>query len=297
LNMDDVVATLPAPPQKTKPLRNSVLLVLLAFVVGGAAMAWVFTNWNVARDMLPKEPAPPVVVQAQPAPQAVIAAPPPAAPVTDMTQRIVDLEARLARIDQSASSASDNARRAEGLLLAFSARRAIDRGMALGYVEGQLNAHFGATQPRAVSMIIAASREPVTLDQLQAGLEMLSAQLLAGGPNQGWWAKTQAALGSLFVLRQSGAPSPVPIDRLARAKQFIDIGRVDSALAEVSRLPGRDKAADWMAQARRYLEANRALDLLEAAAIMSGVEPVTVAEPTPAVPQVAPPTAVDETIL
>ena len=108
-----------------------------------------------------------------------------------------------------------------------------------------------------------------------------------------WWAKTKAAFGSLFVLRQSGAPSPVPVDRLARAKQFIDIGRVDSALAEISRMPGRDKAADWMAQARRYLEANRALDLLEAAAIMSGVEPVAVVEPAPVVPQVDEPVAID----
>jgi hypothetical protein len=42
----------------------------------------------------------------------------------------------------------------------------------------------------------------------------------------------------------------------------------------VARLPNRDLAADWMAKAKRHVEAYRALDLLEAAAIIGPSEPV-----------------------
>ena len=65
---------------------------------------------------------------------------------------------------------------------------------------------------------------------------------------------------------------------------------MDQALAEVARLPNRDLAADWMAEAKRHVEAYRALDLLEAAAIVGPVEP----PPAPAIilpePETTPPT-------
>ena len=48
--------------------------------------------------------------------------------------------------------------------------------------------------------------------------------------------------------------------------------RVDVALAEVLRLPGRENAGDWVAKARRYVAARRALDTIETAAL---VEPRT----------------------
>ena len=70
-------------------------------------------------------------------------------------------------------------------------------------------------------------------------------------------------------MRQAGTVPVDPQSRIDRASRMVDEGRVDLALAEVARLPNRNKARDWMAMARRYAEAHRALDLLEAAAITS----------------------------
>src|SRR3546814_289458 len=84
--------------------------------------------------------------------------------------RVSELEDRMSRIKVQAQAASGNAARAEGLLIAFAARRALDTGGPLGYIEGQLRLRFGRAQPRAVATIINAAREPATLQDLQAGL-------------------------------------------------------------------------------------------------------------------------------
>ena len=253
-------------------------LIILAFIGGIGAMAWAVSNLDFARNMLPQTP-PPVVIQDVPKPAPRLAqplAPPSPSVITgDVETRIAEVEARLARIGQSASVASDNAKRAEGLLLAFAARRAIDRGLGLGYVEAQLDGHFGSSQPRAVAMIIAASRDPVTIDQLKTELDALAPKLTGGGADQSWWQSAQQSMSNLFIVRDEGAPSPVPVDRLSRAQNFIAIGRVDMALAEVARLPGRENAAAWIAKAKRQIEANRALDLIEAAALTSSDTPTS----------------------
>ena len=62
----------------------------------------------------------------------------------------------------------------------------------------------------------------------------------------------------------------------------MEIGRVDQALAEISRLPTRDKAAHWIAMARHDFEANQALDILEASAL-TNPRPEIDAKPQPKV--------------
>jgi hypothetical protein len=185
-----------------------------------------------------------------------------------LTTRVSELEDRIARINVQAQAASGNAARAEGLLVAFAARRALDTGAPLGYIEGQIRLRFGQAQPRAVATIINAAREPVTLQDLQGGLEELEPKLVGRGKSQDWWADIKREVGELVVLRDAGTPSPLPERRLARARRLLEAGRVDAALAEVSRLPGRSAASRWMEQARRYVEARRALDLVETAAIL-----------------------------
>ena len=74
------------------------------------------------------------------------------------------------QVDTQSRAAVGNADRAEGLLVAFAARRALDRGVALGFLEALLRQRFGDSQPQAVGMIITAAREPVTLQELQDGL-------------------------------------------------------------------------------------------------------------------------------
>jgi hypothetical protein len=48
------------------------------------------------------------------------------------------------------------------------------------------------------------------------------------------------------------------------------MGDVDQALAETMRMPGAARASDWVAKARRYVAAHRALDEVESAALLAG---------------------------
>ena len=182
--------------------------------------------------------------------------------------RVVQLEERLNRITVEAQAASGNAARAESLLVAFAARRALDSGAPLGYIEGQLRLRFGQAQPRAVATIINAAREPVTLADLRAGLTALGDQVTVPPANASWWEALEHEARELISIHKESTPSPRPQAALDRAIHYLDGSRVGAALAEVEQMPGRAAADRWLQYARRYLEARRALDLIETAAIL-----------------------------
>ena len=71
-------------------------------------------------------------------------------------------------------------------------------------------------------------------------------------------------------MRRASAPSGKPQARYERALAQLHNGRVDAALAETMRLPGAARASDWIADARRYILAHRALDEVESAALLAG---------------------------
>jgi len=258
------------------PLKTTLVIALVAFLLGLIAMGLALRQWGDRLGVLGSTPvaAPgaPVAGAISPGiqvtPQPVQTAPATPASLDALTQRVRELELRIARIGVSAQAASGNASRAEGLLVAFAARRALDRGVALGYIEAQLRARFGESQPRAVAMVIAAARQPVTLEQLQLALNDLGPDLVTGG-SRSWWEGFKREMSGLIVVRKEGTPSPLPSDRLQRAKRQLEGGQVDAALAEVARMPGRAQAENWMANARRYIEARRALDIIETAAILA----------------------------
>jgi hypothetical protein len=260
-----------------KPLWSLLILPLIAFLLGIAAMGWLLTRWDRGAALLGIAPAPaaqaapPPQVQVEQAPQPEFAPAPNGARFVidpEMTRRMNLLEQRLAQLDAQSRTAVGNADRAEGLLVAFAARRALDRGVALGYLEGLLRQRFGATQPQAVGTVITAAREPVTLQQLQDGLKEVRSELGGGGPEQTWWNAFTSEFSDLIRIRKAGTPSTIPSERLARATRALDAGLAEVALAEVLRLPGRDRAADWIAKARRYVAVRRALDTVETAALL-----------------------------
>jgi hypothetical protein len=268
----------PEDPRPARPLRTALIVAALAFLGGLALMAWALTRWEPMKRLVAGNEAVPVVtiaptrplVAAAPSGMMTAEAPPVAATIgqaTAIDTRIADLEGRMARIDLRAAAAAGNAARAEGLLIAFAARRALDRGVALGYIEGELRDRFGPTQPRAVAAIIAGAQQPVTIEGLHQGLDAIAPDLVGGGASESWWESTRRTLGSLIVVRKQGTESPAADDRVERAQLRLEGGQVESALAEIARLPARDKAADWMTKARRYIEAHRALDIIEAAAL------------------------------
>jgi hypothetical protein len=245
------------------------LLIALALILAGAAAA----VWGLARS----EPAARFlgVAAAAPPPQPIVravAAPAPAvqANATAGDNRIFELEARLARVENATQRAEGSAGRADALVVAFAARRAIDRGVALGYLESLLVARFGAQHPQAVGTIVSASHQRVRLNDLVAEYEMLGPELRRGGPQDSWWTNFKRGFASLVEVHRAGRPAQNADARYNRAIERLSAGDVDQALAETMRLPGAARAQAWVAKARRYVAAHRALDEIESAALLGG---------------------------
>ncbi len=277
---------------ETEPLSGTtrrsaapwLIVAGLFFLLGVVAAAWVIARSPAAAGWLGIRPTPVRVPVRVPVPVPLGAATANAAdPV--LGRRLAMIEQRLGQIDQASRAAGGNVGRAEGLLIAFAARRALDRGVGLGYLEGLLRERFGAGNRQAVATVLTAARQPVTLEDLRQGLQEIGPELTGAGPNQDWWRALKAELGGLVIVRREGTPSTLPAERLERAAQRLDAGQVDVALAEVLRLPGRDNGRAWIAEARRYVAARRALDQIEAAALLEPQVPaitVPVAPPPPA---------------
>jgi hypothetical protein len=267
-----------AAPVKRLSLRALFIAALILLILGVVGGGWAMSRW-LASD------APPVATVAADAPRGALTAvgdgpdatpggaqPLAAVPVEGadaLGARVAELEQRLSRITLQAESASGNASRAEGLLVAFAVRRALDRGLSLGYLEAQLRLRFGDDQPNAVKTIIETSREPVTLEQLRAELDAIAPELVGRSGDKGSvWTGIRRELGELFVVRPAGTQSPRATERLERARRYLAGGMADKAIVEVQAMPGAAAANEWLIDARRYNDARRALDLIETAAIL-----------------------------
>lgn len=261
-------------------LRLTLLAAILLLILGVIGGGWAMNRWLTRTESGEIQPVR-TVTRAAPAttllageagngdaaPTALVVAPIDN-PAT-LAARVAGLEQRLRQITLQADSASGNAARAEGLLIAFAVRRALDRGLALGYLDGQLRMRFGDAQPNAVKTIVDAARDPVTLEQLRTSLDLLAPELLGRANGDGnLWTGLRRELAELFIVRPVEAPSPLASARLERARRDIAAGQVDAAIAEVTALPGSEVAGEWLIDARRYHEARRALDLIETAAIL-----------------------------
>ena len=268
-------ATVDAAPRS--PWRLTTVALILTLLIGGVGGGWLAMTFFGAAAVAPAaEPAataatPKAMIPAQPAAavQQLVAPPLTAAESGAIAARLGLLEERLARITLAAESASGNAARAEALLVAFAARRAVERGFPLGSMEAQLRLRFGESQPNAVNSILSASANPLTTDQLKQKLDDLRSVLTVDN-QAGWLTRIGASLSSLIVVRSADEPSSRPNRRFERAVHAIDNGRVDEAIMEVEAMPGHADplAASWLTEARRFNDARRALDLIETAAIL-----------------------------
>jgi hypothetical protein len=246
-----------------------LLIGLVLILAGAAAATWALARYQPAARFLGVVPA------AQPVRPVVLTPPPSATPESTLggapdTARVAQLETRVSRVENATERAEGSAGRADALVVAFAARRAIDRGVALGYLENLLVDRFGRQHQRAVGTIIAASHQPVRLNDLIAQYETLGPELRRGGPQDSWWTNFQRELGSLIEIHSVDRPSPSADARYQRAMQRLSAGDVDQALAETMRLPGAARASDWVSKARRYVAAHRSLDEIESAALLGG---------------------------
>jgi hypothetical protein len=270
--------------------RYIFVLMLLTFIGGAILSVWAADKYNWLGGGSADQTAAyiPPAIEAKPAFDVLSPDSNPSIPnVGPVADRVDDLEERLSRINAEAAAASGNANRAEGMLIAFAARRAIDSGAQLGYIGQQLSERFSATQPQAVAQILAAANRPVTLDQLRA-------ELVANGNS--WttpsgmsaWARFRSEMSELFILRHESTPSPAPSRRLERAKQYTEVGNIAAALREISNLPGKMQAAAWTEKAGNYVAARAALDKIERAALVQVPVAPPIAVPVPDAGALAP---------
>lgn len=248
-----------------------ILIGLVLIVAGAGAATWGLAHYQPAARFLGVAPvAKPAALMTQ---KPVVTEPEAALSVVQPeadNARIAGLEARLGRVENATERAEGFAGRADALVVAFAARRAIDRGVALGYLEQLLVDRFGAQHQSAVATIVTASHQPVRLNDLITEYEALGPDLRRGGPQESWWSGMRRELGSLVEVHRADRPATNPDMRYNRALQRLSTGDVDQALAETMRLPGAARAGNWVAKARRYVAAHRALDEIESAALLGG---------------------------
>jgi hypothetical protein len=243
-----------------------LLIGLVLILAGAAAATWGLAHYRPAARFLgvasntDAAPLTPKPVALTAVPQATSAQ----APITN--PQIAELQARIQRVENATQRAEGFAGRADALVIAFAARRAIDRGVALGYLEPLLVDRFGGQHQQAVATIVTGSRQPVRLNDLRRG-----------GPQDNWWTNLRRELGTLIEVHPAERAAINPDARYQRARLRLTTGDVDQALAETMRLPGAANAQDWIGKARRYVATHRALDEIESAALLGAPAPAPAA--------------------
>ena len=249
-----------------------LLIGIVLIIAGAAAATWSLAHYQPAARLLGVVPA---QTRTAPQPQNLESGNPVVDEATPISlppagdDRVAELESRLVRVESATQRAAGSAGRADALVVAFAARRAIDRGVALGYLENALLDRFGAQHQAAVATIVTASHQPIQLSDLVAEYQALAPELRRGGPQDSWWTNFKRELGSLVEVHRADRPSTNPDARYNEALQRLSAGEVDQALAQTMRLPGAANAGAWVAKARRYIAAHRALDEIESAALLT----------------------------
>lgn len=270
-------------PQTQAPRWRTKLLVGALLLFAGAGVAtWGLAKWQGAAQFFGIAPDDAMTSREKPAnPGEIAEDADPVAALDAPTREVLtaedgsdesDLAARVARLERTLDRGEGAAGRADNLLVAFAARRAIDRGVPLGYLEPMLVQRFGARHEAAVATVITAARNPVQLEQLIEEYQELGPSLRTGDPEEGWWDGFKRGLGEIVSIYPADQPNPRPQARYDRALVQLRLGEVDDALAETLRLPGIDTAHSWVEKARRYISTQRALDTIESAALLSREE-------------------------
>jgi len=271
-------STATSTPRGGFKFKHIMLLILFAFVGGGIVAYLIADKYG----FLTHSDAPVEAVASSASPVGNVAAADP----SFIAQPVAD---QMVPTFPSPNMLSPDVARADGLLLTYSVRRAIDKGTPLGDLAEQLRLRFGATQPQSVAAVLSAGQAPVTIDTLKTELRGLAPVLLTGNRDNSAWASVKRELSELFVLRKENGPSLKPNERLIRAEALVDAGKLDLAVEEVAALPGASVAQSWLARAKRYSDARKALDRLEQIAILRPVAvPVMTAPPVETMPSDVP---------
>jgi hypothetical protein len=278
--MPDDFLTSSAPPRRSGSLRGMLITALVAVLLSAGLAGWLASTGSLRLDFGQQDPDP-AISPTVPAPQPELplasapAASPSASPAPlqqpalagAFDQRVAALEDRLNQLSLRAEAASGNASRAEGMLIAFAVRRAIERGSGLENLADHLRLRFELAEPQAVRTVLETAPQGVTLDRLAADLDRLEPRLAGRPATGGGWDRLRREIGALFEIKRGDAEAGDPADQVDRARMLLRSGQVAKAREVVSALPGKDAAGDWLAAASRYVSVQAALDRLELAAL------------------------------
>lgn len=277
--MQDDYLTASAPPRRSGSLRGLLITALVAFLLGAGLVGWLAWNGTLQLDFGKDGPDPAISAPTTATRQPLVTTPTPSpsaspAPLAQpalagaFDQRVAALETKLSQLDLRAEAASGNAARAEGMLIAFAVRRAIERGAPLGGLADQLKFRFGVAEPQAVQTVMEAAPQAITLDKLLIELDRLGPQLTGRPADESGWARARREFTELFEIKRGPASDDDPAERLARARLLLRSGQLVQAREVVAALPGKDAAADWLAAVNRYQSTQAALDRLELSALL-----------------------------
>lgn len=268
--------------------RGALWAALIAFVLGITAMFFAWPTIERWRGVKPGgEAAAPIAVNPAAAPGAGAAATAPitieglAAREAALDLQLRSIEVRLAYADAASRASAADASRAERLMLAFAARRRIDRGLPLGEYEPLLRNAFSSEAATQTATVIAAAKAPLTVSDLRQALDNIAPKLMGGSVRDGIGSAIWREVSGLIVLRRDSTPSPRGIDRLDRARRLLDAAQVEAALAEVARMPGVAEAKSWTDAANRYIATRNALNALEMVALSHPATPAPPGQPSP----------------
>ena len=288
----------PSPSGGVK-FRTIILLLLIAFIGGIISAGWAITRYDIFQT---GNSAPSIVMdrniikesgtadsETKPSQSAELARTAAnqktAIDNQSIREPINNLGESLPPNDTRSQQASATVDRAESMLIAISARRAVDSGSALGYLEHELRLKFGNSNPDDVRAITDASNNPVRLATLQNQLDSASDILLSPSNDATIWDVIKKEMGELFVIRKAGSQPPQADRRLARIKTALANRDIETAILEMEKMPGAGSARDWIALAKRYMRVQQALDAIEKTALSI---------PSNILPTIQPPAAVQE---
>ncbi len=206
----------------------------------------------------------------------------------DVAAKVEALEKRVAQIDSQDGTAVAFSPPQGGVATALRARRALDSGASLSFIQTQLTQRFGDRYPQAVDALQQLASEPVTLDELRDDLARRGDAIIGRGGEAGLWSRIQLELGELFMLRERGESPTSPAHILQRAGEDISKGDLKGAIEKIASLPKNDASGAWLESARRYQNAKDALDRIERGALSQPlaapvlVTPADVAKKKPA---------------
>lgn len=260
-------------PRLMGPGFWAMIALAVVCVAAGAGIATFGTHLfpTRAKSAAAEPVAAPRTEAAPAAPEAFAAPiPAPAAPPTDRSAEFGQLAARLDSLE------AGQARTAESAAAALAAAALLEAAQTSRPFSDELAALDQVSQPsaelralRSLAATGAPSRAALAAQFPEYAARAAGASR-ATGEGRGLWARIQATLSRIVMVRRVGDLPGKGVDALlARAERQLDDGDVDHALRTLEELPpaGREAVEPWVARARTRAEIDRRVSAVRAQAL------------------------------